>query len=209
MNNIFNMDSKLMGYLRVFTNLLWLNILTVICSLPIITIGVSFTAMHTVLFQIRKNDEDSITRNFFKAFKENLIQSTIIWMIYLIYYGVLLFNFNLIANQVLILPNLIIWVLFFLLMVTTISLVWVFILQSHYRNSIFTTVKNSFIIAIANLGSTIVMLLLFIAPFVLLFFMGNLEPIVLFLGFAVPGYLQTSIYRGVFDKIESEDFTSQ
>lgn len=209
MNNIFDMDSKLMGYLRVFANLLWLNILTVICSLPIITIGASFTAMHTVLFQIRKNDEDRITRNFFKAFKENLMQSTIIWMIYLIYYGGLLFNFNLIANQVLILPNLIIWVLFFLLIVTTISLVWVFILQSHYRNSIFATVKNSFIIAIANLGSTIVMLLLFIAPFVLLLFMGNLEPIVLFLGCAVPGYLQTFIYSGVFDKIESEDFTSQ
>lgn len=209
MNNIFDMDGKLMGYLRVFANLLWLNILTVICSLPIITIGASFTAMHTVLFQIRKNDEDRITRNFFKAFKENLMQSTIIWMIYLIYYGGLLFNFNLIANQVLILPNLIIWVLFFLLIVTTISLVWVFILQSHYRNSIFATVKNSFIIAIANLGSTIVMLLLFIAPFVLLLFMGNLEPIVLFLGFAVPGYLQTFIYSGVFDKIESEDFTSQ
>lgn len=209
MNNIFGMDSKLMGFLSVFVNLLWLNILTVICSLPIITIGASFTAMHTVLFQIRKNNEDRITRNFFKAFIENLMQSTIIWMIYLIYYGVLLLNFNFIANKVLKLPNLIIWVLFFLLMVTTISLVWVFILQSHYRNSILATVKNSFIIAIANLGSTIVMLLLFIAPFVLLFFMGNLEPLVLFLGFAVPGYLQTFIYSGVFDKIESEDFTSQ
>lgn len=208
MNNIFGVDSKLMGFMNTFADLLWLNLLTVISSLPIVTIGASFTAMHAVLLKIRKNDEDHITRTFFKAFKENLRQSTIIWIIYLIYYGALFCNFYLIANQLFILPKPIIWVLFLLLIITSFSLVWVFVLQSRYRNPIFATLKNSFIIAITNPGPTIIMLLLFISPFVLLYFAGNLEPLVLFLGFAVPGFIQTSIYGGLFEKIESEEFTN-
>lgn len=198
-----------MNYLCIVADLLWLNVLTVICSIPIVTIGASFTAMHTVLFKICKYEEGHITMTYFKAFKENLIQSTIIWLIYLIYYVAIGFNFYLIANNLLILSQPVIWVLYFLFIVTSISLVWVFVLQSHYRNTILTTVKNSFIIAITNPGATITMLLLFIAPFVLLFYMGNLEPLVLFLGFTVPGIMQTHIYSRVFNKIESEDFTSQ
>ena len=48
--------------------LMWLNFLVFITSLPIFTIGASFSAMHKVLVQICRDEEEQITRTFFSAF---------------------------------------------------------------------------------------------------------------------------------------------
>ena len=42
----FDMDSPLMQGLGKMADLLWLNVLTLICCIPIVTIGASFTAMN-------------------------------------------------------------------------------------------------------------------------------------------------------------------
>lgn len=72
MNSLFHYD----GYLnRILTKLMYivaLNLLFLICSIPVITIGASCTAMYTVLFRFVRNDEPDILKTFFKAFRENL-----------------------------------------------------------------------------------------------------------------------------------------
>jgi hypothetical protein len=43
---IFDLDSPLMNVLNKMADLMWLNILTLICCIPIITAGAAFTSMH-------------------------------------------------------------------------------------------------------------------------------------------------------------------
>lgn len=43
---------------------MWLNILTLICCIPIITAGAAFTSMHYVALKIVRNEESYITRSF-------------------------------------------------------------------------------------------------------------------------------------------------
>ena len=71
MDKIFNMDSKAMNYGNKLAYLLLLNLLTIVCSLPLITIGASYTAMHRVLLLIYRDEECYITKDFFKSSKEN------------------------------------------------------------------------------------------------------------------------------------------
>lgn len=64
MGSIFNLDSPVMQALGKVADLMWLNVLTMICCIPVITIGPSLTAMHYMALKIVRNEECYITRGF-------------------------------------------------------------------------------------------------------------------------------------------------
>lgn len=60
-----------------------LNVLWFICCIPIVTIGASTTALYYTSFKIAKDEGSYITTMFFRSFKQNFKQATIIWLIML------------------------------------------------------------------------------------------------------------------------------
>ena len=62
----------------------YLNLLWVVCSLPIFTIGASTTALYYVACKIAKNEEGDITQQFFRSLRANFKQATLIWLIMLV-----------------------------------------------------------------------------------------------------------------------------
>ena len=60
-----------------------LNVMWLICCLPIVTIGASTTALYYTSFKIAKDEGSYITTMFFRSFKQNFKQATIIWLIML------------------------------------------------------------------------------------------------------------------------------
>ena len=81
MGRIFSLDSPLFSFLNKVADLILLNILTMICCLPIITIGASMTALHYVVLKMVRDEESYIVRSYFKSFRQNFKQATIIWLI--------------------------------------------------------------------------------------------------------------------------------
>lgn len=61
-----------------------LGLLWFVCSIPLITIGASTTALYYSMVRCVKNDEGYAASMFFKAFKTNFRQATILWLIYAI-----------------------------------------------------------------------------------------------------------------------------
>jgi len=84
MRTILNFDGPLMSFITKITYSAYLNILWLICCLPIVTIGASTTALFYVSLKVAKNEEGSITKAFFHSFKANFRQSTVIWLILLV-----------------------------------------------------------------------------------------------------------------------------
>lgn len=78
MGKWFSLDSKLYKFGTILGDLIILTILWTLCSLPIITIGASTTALYYVTTRQISNREGYVTRDFFKSFKQNFVQSTII-----------------------------------------------------------------------------------------------------------------------------------
>ena len=74
--SIFAADSKLTVVLNTIGNLMVLNILALICMLPVVTAGASLTALYTMTMRIVRKEEGSIIRCFLKTFKNNLKKST-------------------------------------------------------------------------------------------------------------------------------------
>lgn len=84
MNNLFSLDSPLGRKLTLMSNLVLLNLLWIICSLPIITMGAATSAMYHVIFLYITNQDDCVVKPFFKALAGSLKQATPIWVLHLL-----------------------------------------------------------------------------------------------------------------------------
>lgn len=83
MTDLFNLDGPVLQFINKIVYSVYLNILWFICSIPIITIGASTTALFYVTLKMSKNEEGNITKAFFRSFRENFRQGTLIWLILL------------------------------------------------------------------------------------------------------------------------------
>ena len=75
------MDNMIIRVLTRIFDFILLNILWVVCSIPIVTMGASTAALYSVMLKITKNQDGYIIKDYFKAFCENFRQGTIVWMI--------------------------------------------------------------------------------------------------------------------------------
>ena len=80
-------ESKFYQILSYIFELFLLNIITVICSIPIITIGTAYTSLYYSL-QRKTDDTGSTLRDFFDCFRAYFKESTYYWLLFL---GLLLF----------------------------------------------------------------------------------------------------------------------
>ncbi|MCR4673781.1 MAG: YesL family protein [Lachnospiraceae bacterium] len=78
---MFTYDNPVIRFLNKVADLLILNILFIICCLPIFTIGASISALYSVSLRSVRYGDGYVWKNFFGAFKENFKQSTIAWLI--------------------------------------------------------------------------------------------------------------------------------
>ena len=70
--------SRIFGFLG---QLVALNLLWIICSIPVITAGASTTALFYCTLKIHKDGDCRAFKDFFKSFKQNFKQSTLVWLL--------------------------------------------------------------------------------------------------------------------------------
>ena len=90
--NLFGIDGKIYKFLDKFWNMVWIGILWIICSIPIITIGAASTAAYYAMVRSVRKNEDNSTRDFFKSFKQNFKQATLIWLMMVVVLGLGIFD---------------------------------------------------------------------------------------------------------------------
>lgn len=71
-----NQSLKIVNMFSRIIDLLVLNILFVLTSIPIITMGASLTALYAVTLKMVRNEESYIARSYFRAFKRNFALAT-------------------------------------------------------------------------------------------------------------------------------------
>ena len=79
----FSYDSKFGRFFLKLSYACCLNFMWFICCLPVFTIGASTTALYYTSFKIAKDEGSYITKMFFRSFRQNFRQATIIWLIML------------------------------------------------------------------------------------------------------------------------------
>ena len=77
-------DSKFGRFFLKLSYACCLNFMWFICCLPVFTIGAATTALYYTSFKIAKDEGSFITTMFFRSFRQNFKQATVIWMIMLV-----------------------------------------------------------------------------------------------------------------------------
>ena len=201
--NFLRPDSKFMFYANKFCDLIALNLIVLVCSVPVVTIGAAAAAMHNVLLKIYRNTlEGSVIRSYFRAFRSNFKQATLMWLIYLpvgilIGLDLLLFRKGLFS-----LPEILKYLLIVLGILWVLSLNWALILQSRYDNSIKVTIRNSFLFCLFHPVDGLLISAVLCIPAALTVLLPQSTPIVLFCGFGLSGILSTALYSRIFTRHE-------
>ena len=150
MRNFFSLDNPVMRFLDTMADLIILNILFIVCSIPIITLGASATAMCYVTLKMRDREEGSVFRNFFRAFRQNFVQATLIWIILAALAGFLLADYLLIRDsegtgyqviRILLPLCAVLWGM---------VAIYIFFIQARFQNTIPNTLRNALALAFIN-----------------------------------------------------------
>ena len=208
-NVMFKLDSPLMNFLGKMCDLLILNLLALVCSIPVITAGASITAVYYICYKMVKNEEGYIVRGFFKAFKENFLQSTAIWIIQLLLMFILVMDFRIIVASGMSFPKPLIIAVIAGSMIFYLGMVFALPLQARFENKVKNTIKNSFLMFFSHLPITILLVVISIMPFVLVYFVDRITPVVLLMGFSVVAYCQSFFILKVFKPYEESYLASQ
>ena len=163
-NKILSPDNAVMQFITKVTLSVYLNLLWLICCLPVITAGASTTALFYVTLKMAKDEEGNVTKAFFHSFRANFKQATKIWLILLIT-GILLACDGYIFYHMRFENAL--WVLgtaIFLVAAAAycILLMYIFPLLARFDNTIPAMFKNSIMIGMRFLICTFLMALIYI-----------------------------------------------
>ena len=80
---IFSYESKFSQTLLKFCSACYLNLLWILCSLPIFTMGAATTALYYSTLKIVRGEDSHLTKLFFRSFRQNFKQATLLWLILL------------------------------------------------------------------------------------------------------------------------------
>ena len=92
MNNIFNPDNKFFSFMGRVADLMILNLLCIVCCIPVVTAGPAIAAMYYITLKMARNEESYVVKGFFHSFKQNLKQGIVIQIIMLLLGIVLAFD---------------------------------------------------------------------------------------------------------------------
>ena len=203
MKKFFSMEGKFFNGMTKLANLLWLNILMVICCIPVITAGAAITAMYSVTLPMTRDEEGYITRSFFKAFKSNFLQATAMWLIILAGVVVLFLDVHILGNYLTQFIGVLLIPMCFLLLVLLELYLYAFPLQAYFKNTIKGTLGNALKLAVAHLPYTFVFVLLQIMPWIVIAKVSN-PGLLVAMGWGIAGiaYICSFAYRGIFQKYE-------
>lgn len=205
MGRFLSIDSPLMRGMSKVADLMILNLLVILTCVPVITIGASLSAMHYVLIKLNRNEGTSVFKMYFKSFKENLLQGTVLWLINLV--GLLFFSYD-------------VYIFFFapntlppvaLIFVIAVGILFVmtsmyfYPLQARFVNPVGVTLRNAFFIMVINFPKSILMIIIYCLPVILMMLESLFIPMALLFGITVPGYMAVKLYSKVFAKIEPKE----
>ena len=87
-------DNRFLRFLNKTTDLVVLNFLFLMTSLPLVTAGASLAALHSVNLRSIRYGDGYVARHYFKAFRESFCQATLCWVALVITGGLLFFDYR-------------------------------------------------------------------------------------------------------------------
>lgn len=204
MSKLFRMDSPLMRFLTKIADLMVLNILFCVTSIPLITIGASWTALYSVTLKMVRDEEGSVSRSYFRSFRQNFRQATLLWLGVLVVLALLVLDIralNGMAGGTA--PGLLRVGVEILALLGIMVLQYLFPSLARFEASLADTLKNACMMALAHLPKTALMTAAAVGAVWITLINNTTIAVGLMvwplIGFALMAFGNTGILRKIFD----------
>lgn len=193
------MENPVMRALSTTADLIMLNLLTILCCLPVVTVGAALTALNTAAIKIVRGEETAPVKDYFRAFRVNFKKGTVLGLIFLLVFAVLIVDYLAAGNAVSILRPVIAAIALLVLMLGQ----YAFAMLARYENTLRGTLKNALLLSIGYFPRTLGMAVFAAALWLLAIqFLRYGAPILFLFGFSLPCYVTILLLQKVFDHLE-------
>lgn len=200
-------DSRIGVAVSRFLMLIALNLLTVICSLPVITVGASVTGLHRGLKNY-VSGEDGAVKSFFSAFRESFLPATVLWVAALVVGFCLVLSFRIVQAFPGPVKGVLLVVFSMAALMLSMILVYAFPLLASYKLKTFEALENAILLSLAYFPRTLLLIGLSLLPLILFLVFPDTLLALLFVwvpvGFSVCALLCAGILEPVFRKLEKK-----
>ena len=168
MKELFNLNSPWVQRFAMLTNLVCLNILWLVCCLPVFTAGAATSALHHTVFLYHNKEYDAVLRPFFRAFRANFKQSTLLFLPLLAALVLVVFDLVYLASYGIGTAVLFLLILAVLLLMG--MLIHLFPLIARFDMNARALLRTAFSLTALHLPGTLTVIALLVLPVILLLF---------------------------------------
>ena len=139
MNKIYKFFGNDSLFGRIFGtlgNIIVVNFFFILCSIPIITFGAAFTSMYYTLLRSLKYGDTSLTRDFFRSFRENFRQSTLSRIISVVFIIIFSADIGMFGPNGVYPVTAVYYLIIVLAVIVTITAMFVFPVIAAFRNTL-------------------------------------------------------------------------
>lgn len=203
MGGIFNLDGPFFRFGNAVADIMILSLLWILFSIPLFTIGASTSALFYVSTRRISDREGYLLKDFFSSFKSNFKRATLLWVLWLLLFGLIAFNIRMLTIfdfepwMITILLPIQICILIELILTS----VYLYPLTARFEMGFIQTLKSAFFMANRHIFTTVTCLLtgaVIIVAAIMLF-----EPIII-IGMGLYAYSTSYMIMRVFKKYRPE-----
>ena len=186
-------------FLELLADLAILNILFLLCCLPVVTAGASLAGLCYAAEKLRRQ-EGRPAANFFRGFRANFRQATIFWILFLCLLAFLFLDLYFLVQNgesglfLLLLGLVLLWLVF--------TFVYFYPLLVRFDNTLLRHIRNAFLLSLTHLGRTVCLTALALAPLLIWLVSAQLllytSVFWLLVGFSTVAYCSARLLRKVF-----------
>ena len=188
-----SIDNPFFNLMGTAGDFILLNIVFFVTCIPVVTIGVSLTSLYRVMIKHQQGECAYPVQEYFRTFRKEWKQSTLLWLVFLITGAVLVFDILYAQNMTRVLN----------VAIGALALVWGFVytyafpLQCRFYNPVKRT--------LFNVHFTMLMLLLNAVPVICMvlgdFIMAMAVPVYIVIGFSLTAWVNSFLLLKIFRKI--------
>lgn len=200
--NLFNEDGIWGRTFNFLGQLIALNLLWMVCSIPVITVGTSTTALYYCVLKLKKDGDCSIWKQYWKSFRQNFIQSTIIWIGILVIALCLWMEWRAASVASGGLGTIITYIVGAMAVLLVIVALYIFPIVAAFENKISKLLTHVVYFGTKNIGYVIVIAIITILPMYFTLLDTEMFPILLFVwltcGFSLTAYANANFFWKLF-----------
>lgn len=200
-SSFFNPKGAATRFLTAICNLIIVNLLFILTSIPVFSLGASLTALYRITIAIVAGDNPAVFREYLKAFKDNFLRSTLLLLIYTALSGFFIFEIYMVRTMM---EPQFAWAqypAYFFLFAIAASSLYSFPLIAWFDTSFKQMLKNSLLLAITNLPITI-MYIVITAVMAYLIYEFTIIPLsfMVFMGISILAWFYSLFLKKIFEK---------